>query len=104
MWEQLQSHRSALMTISAMINVHISSAAPALILDNVVSRLDALEHLIASLLDRNRQVQKQPKQDDHESIILHTNQRPAEIARSLVDVVNTVVGDTRSIKLHLASQ
>lgn len=95
MREQLQSHRLALLTISAMINVHISSAAPALVLDNVVPRLDTLEHLITSLLDRNQRVQRQPEQDDHESMILLANQRLAETAQSLVDEVNTVVGDTR---------
>lgn len=101
MREQLQSHRLALLTISAMINVHISSTAPALILDNVVPRLDTLERLIASLLDHNLngKAEGHPQQDDHESIILHANQMLAEVAQGLVDEVSTVVGDTRLVRL-----
>jgi len=97
--EQLQSHRLALLTISAMINVHISSTAPTLILDNVVPRLDTLERLIAFLLNHHGKAEGHPRQDDHESIILNANQMLAEVAQSLIDEVNTVVGDTRLVEL-----
>ena len=104
MREQLQSQRLALLTISAVINVHISSTAPALILDNVVPRLNTQERLIASLLDRGRRMERQDEQDEHESIILHATQNLAEVAQSLVDEVNTVVvGDARCVKLYLTS-
>jgi len=100
MRRQMQSHRLALLTISSMINVHVASVAPALVMEVVVPRLEVLEKLISSLVESNTELEKQTTPttqtlDEHESALLRTNHQLVEVAEQIVEEVNTVMQDDR---------
>jgi hypothetical protein len=78
-----------------MINVHISSLAPAMVMDIVVPRLDTLEKIISSLIESNAKMQPTESMDMHERVLYSTNSQLLRAAQELYDGVSAVIGDDR---------
>lgn len=87
-----------------MINVHVSAAAPDIVMERMVSRLDKLEEFIQNLNSSSQTMETQSRRqdgvaDEHESFILRTNRQLIQVASQLVEEVSTVVSDARYVSV-----
>lgn len=93
---QLVYHNLALQLIAQMVTTYIAGKGPAMILDEVLPRLDLLENLINSLLN-NGQRKDLVALDDHESLILSTNDYITRRAQEMVTEVMSHVDGARCV-------
>lgn len=95
--DQLSSHTMALQIVIAMVNIHVSSKNPQIILDQVNPQLDLLTKMVQKLLEAQEKMKREDL-DDHTSAIVMTHQRVADSARSLIHEMS-VAGDARYAEL-----
>jgi len=98
---EVQSHTSALHTLLHMINVHIASSGPSVVLDHVMPMLAELTYYVRALKGQQNVTGSQkaktgPTVKQEESFMTQTNQGLADAATMLmVEVATAIEGDTR---------